>query len=212
MNTVHLSYDLIPVEFRNEVDARRIRGVWIFLIAMLAILLGHFVFTDWLRVEVANRCARLMAAKVGPIIDIRAAAITQSEANLRTAKSIDQIQSARPDDSLLQTLASVTVAAKPFHDDILIDSIDIRLPLEEHLATNGVEPQSQTVAVVDDLVPRVLIRLRVSDPLVIESFLEALRDQPRLAEVDAIVDPHSGDDTQQELTIYAVPQATRVIP
>ena len=199
---------MLPSEFYEEVETKRVRGLWTLVLTLLLTGLGNLIFTDWLRAESSRRYVTLLQEKVKPIIAIRDFTLEKTTTNQNLERWIEQVESARPDDSLLQALAAVTTAVRPYSYDLFIDSIDIRVPSEVP-ATAKSKPESS------DTEPRhtagkVTIEARVSQSETAQQIVESLAQQVRLRELDIRTNPTTADRLQ--IQILATPLATRIQP
>ncbi len=199
--------DLLPCEFYEEVETNRVRGWWAFVLTLLLIGFGNLVLTDWLRAESSRRYAKLLKDKVAPVLEIRNQALQQSVMNQKLQRWIGHVESARPDDSLVQTLAAVTTAVRTQSREAMVDSIEIALPTEIVAISSAADDSPNAHP---HTVGKLAIDLRVSQTEIVQQLLARLAEQPRLDDVSVQGDTVAGDGTR--LKIYAVPQATRVQP
>ncbi len=205
MNSIR-QLDLLPETFRDEVETSRARGFWILAFSLLSIGLGHLVLTDLFRHETNRRFETRLRAKVEPVLQIREEARRHLTDHASKRRWLEQVETARPDDCLLQTLAAVTIAVGPNADQIMIDSIDISLATE--LPANSSSPQNTPDTERPDLMttPAIVISAR-SDTNTAANLVSRLSEQPR---IDNVTLEPSQDGTQ--VYVKGVPRLTKVLP
>lgn len=201
-------FDLLPSEFRDEVEASRVRGFWILSFSLLCIGLGHLLMTDLFRHETDRRFQTMLQAKVAPILQVRDEARRQLANQSTRLRWIEQVETARPDDCLLQTLAAVSLAVAPDADQVLVDSIEIslatELPVSLPSPTNTLDTQQQDVVTV----PAMVINGRSGSDAV-ANLISRLNAQPRVEKMT--VEPNSNEDGTL-FQVIGVPRITRVLP
>ncbi len=207
MNSIR-QLDLLPEEFRDEVETLRARGFWILAFSLLSIGLGHLVLTDLFRHESNRRFETRLRAKVEPVLKIRDDARRQLTDLSSRRRWIEQLDTARPDDSLVQALAAVATAVGPDADRVMIDSIEISLATE--LPASPSSPQSTTEAEQPTLVttPTIIIGAR-SDANASASLVSRLSEQPRIDHVT--IEPNLNGDGSR-IQLMGVPRSTRILP
>ena len=200
--------DLLPEEYRDEVETSRVRGFWILAFSLLSIGLGHLVLTDLFRHETNRRFETRLRETIEPVLQIRNEVRRQLTDHSSRRRWIEQVETARPDDSMLQTLAAVAVAIGPNANRVMIDSIDISLATE--LPAGPSSTQSTPGAEPTELVTKpAIVLLARSDTNTTANLVSSLSEQPRIDHVT--IEPSlNGDGTRIQLN--GVPRVTRVLP
>lgn len=129
-------FDLLPPSFRYR---HRLRGIlcgWVTLVCfLLAVLIGVTAITV-MRTVHTNRTNQQIASTAIPLLDLRRDVFRLQEENQRRQRLCRWIQSAKPQDSMLQMLAAIAAASqtgeRPQTGDaqITIDTVALRLPVE----------------------------------------------------------------------------------
>lgn len=202
-------YDLVPEEFREEITARRVQGAWILTLSLLVTVCGNLLFTSWVKMEAERRYAALIRERVEPVLKARDAATAQRDLNERHERWLQHVETARPDDGLLQTLVAIATAAQPHSHEMTFESIEVQLPTEFAVGDAPAD-QFAWAAAPEQAKPLVIVRLRGPDLSIADSLLERFQAQPRLQEVKI----GHRDPTAQPplLELQALPRATRTLP
>lgn len=202
---VSANFDLLPLEFREKRVARRLVNLWSVLILALAITLTGLVVKSWsggIDLRINNQ--ELIAASQPIALTSKTVKVIESDIK-RRGVWLDWIESARPTDCLLQTIAAVTKGTHPIknaeaRDHIQIESLVVKLPLEYPAKTTQptwAKPVVQAVAAIED---KSLSQRWVTD----------LEKSPRLKSIDVKVP--SGKWTRASIQMSAHPIVTRIVP
>lgn len=147
-----------------------------------------------------------LIAKAEPLENLRMEAALMSTNNRQQEQWNDWVESAKPDDSLLQTLGVIARSTNPAETGIEIESLHIQLPLED---PSGQSQPSRWAAA------HLSITANVENPVVAHSWIE------RLGASDRITDPRSRDSrakfapgswTGGSVHVIARPESTRIVP
>lgn len=205
--------DLLPDWFRNRQRGRRVCANWLTAATMLAILLSGFSAASWLRVKRQQETRVQMATRAAPILAMRQRSQRWSRQNERRETWCSWAESARPDDSLLQTLAALAAVSHAEPAAVVIDSIEIRLPLENAVSGPAVPNDSSAARDDPSAAPAaaggVTLAGRVKSPQFALRLAERLNEQQRIdaAQVEAVPSERAAS-----LRLTATPVATRVVP
>tara|TARA_R110002049_G_scaffold27321_3_gene94419 strand:+ start:58041 stop:58679 length:639 start_codon:yes stop_codon:yes gene_type:complete len=122
--------DLLPQRFREQRQIHRTAYLWSGLSLLSLALLVGTVAALWAHAKNVESQQTQLLADAAPLQVVRQDVIRmQAEVeSLRFACTL--AESAKPHDELVQLLAALTLASHDFEDSILIDSVDIHLPLE----------------------------------------------------------------------------------
>ena len=199
--------DLLPEWFRNRQRGRRICANWVTASVGITILLGCFSLASWMRVKREQQYRQQMAAKAEPILAAQQRCGRWEQQSERRERWCQWVESARPDDALLQTLASVAAVCRSEPGAVVLEAIHIRLPLEASLSDSATANASPTT--VPEASGIVSVIGRVESPEIALRLAERLdaRERFEAAQVKAIPD---GDAAS--LRLGATPVAERVVP
>ena len=148
-----------------------------------------------------------LIADAAPLADIRDKAqhLRGEIGSLELACAL--VESAKPNDDLLQSLAAMTVATESIQEDLRIESLDMRLPLETpREASTQLHPKWADAELA--------ITANFNNPELLERWLQQIRLSDRI--LDVVVQENgnrSGEvSINAETTIMATPVATRMLP
>lgn len=122
--------DLLPPSFRYQLRVRQIYCSWLTTVLTLMAILGGVTAATILRTHQSNRNNIQVATTVIPLMDLRSEVMELQEENSQRTQWCQWVETARPDDSALQTLAAIAVASQNGNRSIMIDSLHLRLPIE----------------------------------------------------------------------------------
>ncbi len=208
-------FDLLPPSFRYQNRVREVCCGWLTInVALLAIMAGVAAATV-MRIRGQREMNLQIASTAIPLMDLRRDVVRLQEENSQRNQWCRSIDSSRPDDAALQTLAAITAATQGERQGILVDSIHVRLPIEYPVSAAkrpdwAVAQVVITARVVSDAVQTWLDRLnqfdRIADAsLASPSVSEEFRGVD-LSNVGSI----SGD--RGSIQVTATPLSTRVLP
>jgi hypothetical protein len=177
---------------------------------MLSVTLCAVAVATLLRKHHAHRANVRIASTAIPLMDLRRDVIRlQQETNQRN-QWCRWVDSARPDDSALQTLAAVALASQSETNDIVIDALHLRMPIE-FSATAKATPAWA--------IPHVSVSARIASPGMVDQWVDQLNAVDRIEAASVVVNDRdskrdslqtAGEINRVELT--ATPLATRVLP
>lgn len=122
--------DLLPGQFRQQRQVNRTIYVWATLVLASGSIFAGTLLAFWAQAKQTESEQTRLIADAAPLKQVRDDVVRmQSDVEaLRTACSL--VESAKPSDELLQTLAAIMVISNDFDQDVIIDSINVRLALE----------------------------------------------------------------------------------
>ena len=153
----------------------------------------------WLRGKSIKQRHARVAAEAQPLEELRRSVIDIEQRTKQSETWITAIETAKPDDSVLQTLASIAGATV---EDAMIDveMVDVQLAIE--FPANLTEPPEWAQ-------PRLEITARVSDREVANEWAKRIDLSDRVSSASVRTSINADDDLLQ---ITGAPQATRVLP
>ena len=194
-------YDLLPPVYLNQYRLRHVHYSWLAIVGSLMIVLACVSLLAAWRTHQDRRIREMLALKALPLFDLRQDVQQMQANNARRTTWCQWVESARPDDNALQTLAAVATASAGQEEQITVDRLSIKLPLEYPAEAKQMPAwaaaEISVAAQVDssEAIPRWLDRLNVSD---------------RIAGATTVVEPAGVSDGSIEL--IARPVVTRVLP
>jgi hypothetical protein len=195
------SGQLLPPQFFARRHTRRVFCVWFFVVVSLSAAMIGVLTPVWLRgKQIRNQNAR-MIAESQPLSDLRRKTQLQEVENTRQAQWSQWVESAKPDDSLLQTMAAIAVATKPAESGIEIESLEIHLPLE--YPADFQQPPSWAA-------PRLSLTAHVNDGLTVRAWLDRINASDRIDDARSKLTPGTWQGSR--IQIDAKPRSTCVLP
>ncbi|NND97055.1 MAG: hypothetical protein HKN47_06990 [Pirellulaceae bacterium] len=195
------SVQMLPESFIKRRQAKQTFFGWSIIVVVLVAMLAGFTTAFWIRgAKLRSQHAQLVQS-ARPIEDMRRRVAGLKQSNALHQSWIHWIESAKPDDSVLQALLSVNEATRPDIHPIDITAVEIKLALEHDNATGQVPDWAKS---------RLLISADVQDRDTTDDWLERLRSSDRISKVDLRLTP--GMPLQDTIQIVGEPQSTRVLP
>jgi hypothetical protein len=193
--------DLLPPRFRQQRKTRHTLVCWAVInLALSAILIASFsaVWATAKRIA-TDEAQRIEAAR--PLLRLRDE-IRQLEQDLaKHRKACTLVESARPDDSLLQVVAAVTAASQTDDHRLLVDAIGVTLPLEA-VGDKATPPDAPDAGL--------LIDGSVQDKDTLDRWIERLHTSDRLRSIEL---RQAGRRLlRQSIRVTATPLSTRLLP
>jgi hypothetical protein len=155
-----------------------------------------------------------IAATAIPLLDLRRDVFRLQKENDQRDQWCQWVEAARPDDDVLQTLATITVASQTENRAIMIDSLDLR---------QAIELPSSATKMPDWAIPRIAIEARIRAEA-IQPWLDRLNSFDRIdaAAIHAITHSDTSNTllaesdfssgNAQPIQVRATPLSTRVLP
>ncbi|MEM1069921.1 MAG: hypothetical protein AAGI63_13560, partial [Planctomycetota bacterium] len=199
-------FDLLPNSFHQS---RRVSALFRSWTTVILILLAGFFLVVVESVLTAQRNAHrneALACEALPLWDLRETVMARQVANDELQQCCVGLESARPDDSLLQVLAGVALSTESAKGDVIVDALHVRLAVET--------AHTQTTSTRETL----SIKARVKNAAVLQQWIELLESQARLRDITHRFDEESGTaaitgrSQMLQVEITGVPIATRVLP
>ena len=193
------STELLPTRFFVRRRAIRVLGIWGCLVVTLFATTCGVLVPVWMRARRTRANNACLIAESQPLAELRQKSWLMDQENERRAKWNEWVESAKPDDSLLQTLAAVAEATNTVETGIEIDSLEIQLPLEYPAKVK--QPPRWAA-------PQLLITAKVSDGSSTRTWLQRLNASDRIEDATSRLVPGSGGT----VGVNARPVATRCLP
>ena len=202
-------FDLLPPSFRYRNRVRQILCSWITIVCMLLAILCGVIAATTFSIHRDHRMNEQIASTAIPLIDLRRDVIKLQDENNQRKQWCEWVETTRPDDSALQTLAAIAVASQNGTQEAIIDSLHLRLPIEYPISA----AQTPSWAV-----PRIAISARITTDQAVQPWIDRLNSIDRIEAAAAVADSNmpagkrieSSDIGRVQLT--ATPLATRVLP
>ncbi len=195
------STELLPTRFFARRHAIRVLATWGIVVVSLSALLCGVLIPIWLRGQRIRAGNSNLIAQSQPLAELRQKSQVMQQENQRRSKWASWVESAKPDDSLLQTLAVIAAATQASEKEIEIDSMQIQLPLE-YPAPHKEPPQWAS--------PKLLITAKVSNELNARSWLDRLNASDRIDDATSRLGARSWSGGTVQVS--AKPVATRWLP
>jgi hypothetical protein len=203
-------FDLLPPSFHYHDRVRQVICSWLTIICMLSVTLCAVAVATLLRKHRVHRANVRLAAAAIPLMDLRRDVIRLQQDNNQRNQWCQWVDSARPDDSVLQTLAAVAFASQSETDDIVIDALHLRMPIE-FSATAKATPAWA--------IPHVSVSARITNSDMVDRWVNQLNAVDRIEAASMVVNDRDSKreslQTVEEINrveLTATPLATRVLP
>lgn len=214
-NSVHVredQFNLLPPSFRYQNRLRRVQYGWGTLVCfLLAAFLGITAKTV-VHIRHSGQSNQQLAFAAIPLMQLRTDVLRLQEENEQRTRWCRWVESARPDDSMLQVLGAIAVASDSSNQEILVDAVDLRLPIES--PADASEPPAWAVSTLS-----IDARLTSSNADVTRGWVERLESTDRITAVSVSNDRKDSaarlrvvDNDVKRVHVTATPLATRVHP
>ncbi len=194
-------FELLPVAFRNVRRVRHVSYGWIATVVALLVSLCFAVIVSSLRLRAEHQAREHLVAAALPLFDLRRDVLQLQRDNARRMKWCEQVESAKPDDNVFQTIATVAATIPANRQNIKIDKFHIRLPLEY---------PGMAKEVPDWAAPRLLVSARVISADAASHWIAKLNASARID--GATIKNVSAGLLDGQMEVTAIPLATRVSP
>ena len=198
------AFNLLPETFYYKTRVGQLTRSWIGVLSILtAILFGVAIATVYER-QRQKQTYRELAAAAAPLMNLRQQVSLLQEDTRRRERLCGAVETSRPNDDLLQTLASIASSTRI--ESVLVDSVRIRLPVE------SAAPESSSTA-------EILIDARVENNSS-QSWLDALAKSKRITTPKIVEEEHAPQINgrkgnlapTQSLRVRGTPAVTRILP
>lgn len=199
-------FDLLPPSFHYHDRVRKLIRSWVMVVCMLAATLCAVTIATFLRIRHNHRTNLRIASAAIPLMQLRSDVIQLQESTALRERWCQWVESARPGDDMLQTLAAIAKASRSDSRQIMIDSLQVRLPIE-FPATTKETPTWAT--------PLLSVSARFAADDALTLWLDQLKSLDRI-EPASIDESRQGssdpEDGFRRVQLTATPRATRVMP
>lgn len=205
------SFELMPPRYRTSREAQLTFFSWLTIVAILLTVTSGSAVLIWIKGQQKRISDNRLASIARPIRELKLKADLLEAENALNAKWVQWVSSARPDDSILQIMASVAIAT---HGDATSDqaiqgedahldvqTIHIKLPLEY----SGNAPKPPTWAE-----PSFSVSAIAKKRSLVMSWSDRLEDIGRLTNVK--LNSPAGAWRQAQVQVDAMPLSTRTLP
>ena len=124
------SFQMLPKRFSVQRRAKRVMYAWSCILFALFSLFCGVTATFYVHGKKAIRSNEAIVAQATPLLRLKNETTKLKQQNLKIGNWSRSVASARPDDSLLQTLAAVCSATASDVNEIDIKTVHIKLALE----------------------------------------------------------------------------------
>ncbi len=207
-----MQFDLLPPSFHYQIRLRQLRCSWLLTVLILGAVLCGVTAATVLRRHRDQLTHQRIAAAAAPLIELRRDVFSLQEQIESHEKHCRRVEAAKPDDSGLQTLAAIAAASQTGTRDIIVDTLQLRLPIE--YPASAKEPPSWAL-------PHLEISARILGDAE-EPWIDRLNSFDRIESASVVTNQFGGngegeDDFRLHLESYpvrvtAIPNATRVLP
>ena len=125
------AFDLLPPAFYHGHKIRQVAAVWVTIGVSLIAALCAVGLDTVVRIERDARTRSQLVATAIPLLELRERVIILRNANAEQTKWCRWVDSARPHDDVLQTLAVLAQASDGMEELVKVDRIQVRLPVEQ---------------------------------------------------------------------------------
>ncbi|MEO1525940.1 MAG: hypothetical protein AAFX06_10910 [Planctomycetota bacterium] len=200
------TFELIPPSFRNARDAKSVLTAWMIVTTFLiAFLLGSLVALFFRGQAMRQRNLRLVADAT-PLDHLQKTIVLIEQQNETIRQWSSTVETAKPDDSVLQILASVAHATHPDSDAAPEDHLDVQ-SLHVKLALEHSGPPNKTPNWAQ---PRFSLSALANTRSSVTQWSGRLSGIDRLAELE--MKAPTSFFRQTLVQANAVPRATSVVP
>jgi hypothetical protein len=193
--------ELLPRTYFVRRHAARVLSLWGFIVVSLATTGCGLLVPLWMQGKRTREYHSRLIADAVPLAELRRRTQLMEAENERNAEWCVVLESAKPDDSLLQTLAAIAKATQAAETGIEINSLEIQLPLE--YPARYTQPPRWAA-------PQLSISATVSDGITARKWLERMSASDRIEDTASKLAPGSWDGGM--LQVNAHPLTTRWLP
>ena len=199
-------FELIPPDYRARKNAQRVLHRWsAVLLLLLTATVGSFVAL-WVRGQNAMRQNERLVERAAPIADTRQQAQVLETENVLLEKWCRWVESAKPDDSIVQVLTAASLATQhgdpmPEKKHLDVQSVEVKLPREYDPSANSPPTWSE---------PRFRLTVTAKSRDVLLPWNERLEKTGRL-EAIKLATP-GGAWREAMIQVNAMPLSTRTVP
>lgn len=198
------SYQMLPDLFVQRQSATRVWQFWSAMIFVMLSTLSGIASAFWAQGHKAQTRNANLVALSAPLSELRRESSRLEHENKVCNDWIQIVQSARPDDSVLQSLLAIAESTVDIQNEITIQAVEIKLPLE-HSGGTEVPRWAQP-----ELVIEATARSGRDAKQRVREWVTNLGKSERIVTVSLLRD--ADDDGQSKIEIVGIPRSTRVLP
>ena len=200
------SFELLPPSYRNAREARSVLTAWMIVATFLFAFFVGSIVALFLRGRATRQRNAELVATAQPLRNLKSEVALIHRRDQLIRKWNQLVESARPDDSLLQVLASVAHATHPTEngepeDHLDVQAIHAKLALEHSSSAEKAPTWAQ---------PKLSLSALANRRAAVTQWSGRLSALDRLTEVET--NSPSSFFRQTLVQATAVPRATRVLP
>lgn len=190
-------HDLLPPAYSNQHRLQRAFYGWLtVLVAGLMVLIAVTIAT-LVNQKKTQQLNRQIVATAVPLWQLEQEVQGLRADNSRREQWCRDVETSRPDDSMLQAIGSIALTSDSMNGPVAIDALKVRLPLE--FAANVSETPEWAVPELQ------LIGRRTDVGVDVQRWAEMLNATDRIEDAEIEID-------DGRVTVTATPIATRVLP
>lgn len=125
-----VNFDLLPDQYRIDQQLRATRFIWMMILGALTAVFICSAIAEAIKHRFETQRRGHLIANAFPVVALRQQILQQSLQQSSEIEFIEAVESAKPSDELLQTLAGITSKSCRADRSIEIEFIKLRLPLE----------------------------------------------------------------------------------
>lgn len=207
--TLH-QYDLLPSSYRIRNRVRLLSRSWSAVVMILTAVFIAATAASLLHVHRQNQLHTEIACAALPLRQLRQEATQLRLRNEQRDRWCQLVESAKPDDSALQTIAAIALASQNGNRQILIDAVHLRFEVESAVTEASAGPWTS---------PTLDIAARATSAAAQQGWFDRL---VQLERIDRLTFEGASEDEQSavrlvqdgmlHLQLTGTPLATRVMP
>lgn len=198
-------YNLLPRTHQYQTRVRQLIRSWLGVLSVLVATLAGVAIATLVERHRLKLARHQLATTAEPLLELRQQVSLIQEDSARLSRLCELVETSRPNDDLLQTIAAIASSTKA--EELLVDSVRIRLPSE----TKSAEPANSAEIVIEAHV----------DSDATESWLRELKNSKRIATPKVVEHQKRhqlingtkfGANVKQAIELHAVPRTSMVLP
>ncbi|QDT06685.1 hypothetical protein K227x_51010 [Rubripirellula lacrimiformis] len=173
-------FELLPPAYRQQRRLQSVQYGWMTVILAMAVIFVAVTITTFVRRQQQFGRHQQLAAESMPLFRLRDDVRVLSAEHDQLQQWCDHVQSALPNDDLLQAMAAVAEATYPLQSTIRMESLHVRVPVEYSVdpAADGTVP-SGPLSPPDWAKPTIKITAR-ANPSSVSNWVQNINLNPRI--------------------------------
>lgn len=192
---------LLPPRYFALRKAKQTYYVWMFLVMVCTAAFFAVLIPSIMRGQSKRVAHSKIMAQAAPLKDLQNATTQLRAFNEKQERLLGWVESAEPDDSVLQALAVVAAATKPQETGIDIESVDLQLKLEYPDLQKAPPKWAK---------PHMAVHAHIQDRATAKKWADQIKSSPRIKNTVLKLPPGIG--VNGAVTLNAEPVGTRMVP